>query len=512
MSIASKAKFMDQSLITFAENREHSSCNNDFPNINYISGLVIYDRNFEGQIYVNQDLGTSGHCTVLKEHIPNFLELKFNNKSIPKVPFLHVPSVSNYTSPDSKLIVINSDNEDLSFLEQKENRRPPIATTTNMMVEMFENFLSESFSFDNKKRSTSKSKAGRGASILRSPIPETRKKTTRGKRGRNSAKKRKIAFAKEPIASSSRKKHVLASNYERTSGKEVYIDANSLPVVSLGWTMMDCNQYGNNACTIAGNVKPFLRDGNLPKKVRKILVGLIEFVLEILPVSSTFNLDTSGSERVVQLRTEMIADFKELLCGNRNVRNFRVEGITIVIPLSIGYHKDTLNCLTKGMTSVISINGRIPLNKKTIPSGERSKLWLWLKENGYTDCFPCSIILYSRKCVHSYCEKIAASEVFAEHDLVRKCVKWAMIDRVGTIVDYRSRVWNSPIFPNQFLKYATKKTGSRFKGKVWSSPAAYDKTVSACMIRIRFFFDAQTHTLHELPKTVPLLYGGSCFY
>ena len=100
MSIASKAKFTDQSLISFAEMREHSSCNNDFPNINYVSGLVIYDRNFQGQIYVNQDLGTSGHCTVLKEHVPQFLQFKFNNKSIPKVPFLHVPSVSNYTSPD----------------------------------------------------------------------------------------------------------------------------------------------------------------------------------------------------------------------------------------------------------------------------------------------------------------------------------------------------------------------------------------------------------------------------
>ena len=121
---------------------------------------------------------------------------------------------------------------------------------------------------------------------------------------------------------------------------------------------------------------------------------------------------------------------------------------------------------------------KIPMSSKTIPSGPQSKLWLWLNANGYTTIFPCSIILYSRKAVYSFCRKMSLSQAFSEKDLVRKCVKWALIDRIGSVVDYRSRVWNNSSFPNHFKKYSVKKRGSRFNGLLWTTPAAYDKLVS----------------------------------
>ena len=65
----------------------------------------------------------------------------------------------------------------------------------------------------------------------------------------------------------------------------------------------------------------------------------------------------------------MVADFKEVMCSDRDRSFFCVKGITILIPLSIGLHKDTLNCFMEGMRAVIFINCQIPMNEQTIPDG-----------------------------------------------------------------------------------------------------------------------------------------------
>ena len=421
-----------------------------------------------------QDLHSSGHCTLRTIDLAKFHEVKFEKESPCEVRYIHVPCTMNYASEDGQTLVINSDENPLPFqdcTQSDEPMKPPIETATELIVKMFESNLAESFSFENKKRSTSKIK------VTTTTSSSKHNKTTT--RSQPRSKRRRKNWGRDE-----RKKHVVRSSFERTTQNEVLINADALPVVSLGWTTMDCNQYGNNACTMAGNIRPFLSDGNLPRKTRKILVDLIEFVLGFLPGEWSFNIKKCGTERVVELCSAMIAEFKEMMCGDSDIQNFRVEGITIVIPLSIGWHKDTLNCFIEGMTSVISMNAKIPLNEKTIPSGPGSRLWIWLNENGYTDFFPCSIILYSRKSVQSYCLKIAKTELFAERDLVRKCLKWAMLDRVKSVVDYRSRIWNNDAFPNLFRKYSKRKKGSRFNGQMWSSPAAYDKTVSIILFAI----------------------------
>ena len=79
------------------------------------------------------------------------------------------------------------------------------------------------------------------------------------------------------------KKHVIKSNLMGCSQREVEVDKNALPVISLGWSTQDCTQYASILASVAGNVKPFIRDANLPKKVKSIIVEIVEAALRFLP-------------------------------------------------------------------------------------------------------------------------------------------------------------------------------------------------------------------------------------
>ena len=445
-SSCSELFFADQSLVSFVEHRNREQ---PFPNDpSNVKGILSFERNFGGQLYMQQDLDDSGHCTFSTHDAQRLLNIKFDMQG--SVPFLHVPKSMNYISPDKKILVLNNDSDFSEAGAEDPLKSNGILEKSQVMItKMFQHGLAEIFEYDSKKRSSASS-------------------SSKSKKVKKVAKKSKSTTLKK----------VVRSNFTGSSKHPIAIDKNALPVITLGWSTLDCNQYGANMSTVAGTIKPFLRDANVPKRASKILIELIEMITEWLPGEWAFNIDKNGDEEVIQLRTEMIADFKELLGGDRDISNFRVEGITILIPLSIGFHKDTLNCSSEGMRSVISINCKIPMNDKTIPSGPNSKLWLWLVANGYTSFFPCSIILYSRKAVYSICNKMSMSHAFAKKDLTRKCVKWVLIDRVGTVTDYRSRIWNNSSFPSLFKKHSTKKKGSRFKGLLWTSPAAYDKMVS----------------------------------
>ena len=471
--VCASAGFGEQSLITFMEEDGQGSGTNKTPDPKDVVGLVSFERTISGQLYLTQDLYSSGHCTIRTSDLPRFMTAKYRTVPSQLTPFLHVPSTTNYVSPDKKIVVINSDDDNLPCFGSSSKLVRPLEKATSMITNMFLQQLSECFDFDNKKRSNSVKDTLRKDG--------QRKSTKRGKRVRSSkpsSPMKNVQSKKNKSTSLHISKQAIRSNYEATTQRAVMIDKSALPVITLGWSTMDCNQYGANMSTIAGTIKPFLRNGNIPRKATLILIELVEMVLQWLPGDWAFNLDKVGDEEVIRIRREMIADFKETLGGNRDTEFFRIEGITIVIPLSIGYHKDSLNCFMEGMRSVLSINCQVPLNNKTIPSGPSSKLWIWLNQNGYFESFPCSFILYSRKAVHSYCHKLVLSNQFADKDLVRKCIKWAMIDRVKSVVDYRSRVWNNAAFPNLFKRHAKKRNGSRFRGVFWATPAGYDKTVS----------------------------------
>ncbi len=451
--------FSEQSLFTMLEQDDK------------IKAYLTFERHFGGQIYMVQDLKNSWHCTLPTIDIKNVHDTIRATIEGCTLPFLHVPKSTNYVSKHNEIVVINSDEDVPVFTEatHKNGMSHPIKKLTSMVHQLFRAGVADYFDYDNKKRSSQEQTDSKESEKT------TTRPTKRGKRKRGS----KAVQSKK--SSEEAQKHVLQSKHQGCSQRAVTVDPKALPVISLGWTTQDCNQYGSNLVTVAGNVKPFLRDANLPSKAKCIVANIVEAVLKFLPGKWAFNIEEGEDDDAVCIRLKMAADFKENLSGDRDVEHFRVEGITILIPLSIGLHKDTLNCESQGMQSVISINCQVPMNEETIPDGKGSKLWVWLNKNGYTESFPCSIILYSRKHVYYICKKLAESKRFAEKDVLRKCVNWAFLNRVGSVTDYRSRIWNNESFPNLFKRYSKTYKTSRFKGAIWTSPACYDKTVSTMM-------------------------------
>ena len=488
ISKCSKHSFGKQSLMTLVENDDdENSVNGDLSNVaEATDAVIVVDRNIHHQFYMLHDLKGSYHFTVGNEDIECIQRAWPVTQKSSSIPFLHVPSSSNYASRDNKLVVINTDTNipDCCKTDHfRTSNQRPLQTLSSLLNKMFLSGVSDYFSYDNKKRSSKSQKKKNNAKSAKTG-------TKRGKRRRSSSQQtseHKRASLNDLTLSPSSftdqgdnavvKKHVIKSNLTGCSQREVEVDENALPVISLGWSMQDCTQYGSNLASIAGNVKPFICDGNLPKSVKSVIVEIVEAALKFLPREWAFNVERCSDEEVIKLRSSMFGDFKEALNGDRDTTHFRVEGITIIIPLSIGLHKDTLNCMMEGMRSVISFNCQIPMNEKTIPDGKGSRLWVWLQKNGYSTAFPCSMILYSRKHVHYYCEKVAKSLKLSKKDSVRKCLHWAMLSRVGSVTDYRSRVWNNQRFPSLFNLHSRKIKNSRFGGCIWTTPACYDKTV-----------------------------------
>ena len=480
----SQVDFSRQTLITMMEGQDQDlTLKADLNNVSkIINGFVSVERNIIHQLYMLQDLRASYHCTVPTQSLENIMSSWPSRSQSSSIRNLHIPSSSNYASLDNQIVVINTDQSLPQFHAQPQHgefSKRPLETLTQMMKDMFLAGLSDYFEYNNKKRSSSSKSKSKTKSSANNTKRNKRPRST-SFRSRNNKKQMSndVSPHKDAMNVNGVTKHVFKSNIVGCNQREVQLDPNALPVITLGWTTLDCNRYASNLASVAGNIKPFIRDGNLPKNVKQKIVDIVEAVLRFLPGEWAFNIDKCGDDEMRKLRSSMVADFKEVMCGDRDISYFRVEGISILIPLSIGLHKDTLNCSAEGMRSVISINCQIPMNEETISDGKGSRLWLWLLSNGYATSFPCSIILYSRKVVHHYCNKLSLSNKLAAKDTVRKCLNWAMIKRVGSVTDYRSRIWNSTTFPNLFKKHSRKIKTSRFRGLLWPSPACYDKTVS----------------------------------
>ena len=280
----SEVDFPQQSLISMIEDDDQEEAlQSDLLDLaNHVNAIVSVERNAEHQMYLLQDLRGSYHCTVPTISLPS-IKSSWPSQSSP-IPFLHIPSSSNYASLDNQIVVINKD-ESLPPFENGSMLTPiskrPLETLSRLMRQMFLAGVSNYFDYDNKKRSsTSKAKA--------KPKPSA-PKTKRGKRRRSvssAATKNKKDSQKNTTRKTSvtnkddcSQKHVLKSNINGCTQREVQVDPNALPVITLGWTTQDCNRYGSNLATVAGNIKPFMRDGNLPKEVKKIIVEIVESVL-----------------------------------------------------------------------------------------------------------------------------------------------------------------------------------------------------------------------------------------
>ena len=328
---------------------------------------------------------------------------------------------------------------------------------------MFETGLEHYFKFDNKKRN------------LDDTLTNCRKTTSNKLSGTMGLRKKKSAKK-----SSKKRKinhHSIKAVDDRGKSVTQKVKSRSLPIISFGYTQSDCQVYGSNISTVAGTVKPSKMDGNLPKNLRKKIIELVEIVLEYIPDECTFEVTFLDSEKKKETRTMLMSELKEFLGGNSLVDHFRIEGGTILIPIGIGWHYDVMNCCIVGFDCVISVNVDVPINQKTFSSGGETVLAKWLSINGYQNSFPCSIILYSRKVVNSYCQKISLSFLLGENDLLRKATHWALCDRVGKPEDYLSQIWNNVNFPHLFKQNATIYKKDTFRGKCLKRTPAYNKMV-----------------------------------
>ena len=377
----------------------------------------------------------------------------------------------NFISDDKTIVVINNDsNQEYSASDSPPSSASLVAKCQGLITKMFEEGLAGSFTFCEKKRASDVS--------------------TSVKVNKNSKRDIEASCAatiESTFTTSSRRKKRLKSKRRAASIKPLNIDTTPevLPTITLGWSTQNAHEYYRHKCTTTGNIRPFLRDGDISAKPKKILLECIKIALNGLPSEKCFNIDNFPDKVVQELRKSMISEFQNLLGGKNQFSSaFRIEGITIVVPVAIGSHCDTLNCGSEGMNMVVSINVKVPISEITVPPS--SKLRKWLEQNGFRDSFPLSIILYSRRCVFNHCAKMSQSQSLSAIDDVYKVMHWALVDRVGSPCDFHNQVWCNPEFAEMFMKKAAVKKNSRFQGKMMDSVESYDKTVSticSCMIQ-----------------------------
>lgn len=488
-------KFEQQSLLCLVQDQRKQSQGaqaNADPTL--IITCIAIERNENGQIYVVQGLERSLHFSVPTSSIRNFvvplyppLKESTDNKNR-EIKGIYVPNTTNYISPE--VAVINAKNRSSSPTDC------PVQKCNTIMTNMFVAGLANVFKYQEKKRSgTLSSKNNTDTDVddetssdVHDFVSGVCSVSIQDVHKLVDTNKSHSSGSYQSCSSKSSRKKRRQRNKKRKSNniQSPTISArkeSALPTITLGWTQNDAHRYKDNKSTIFGNIKPFLRDGGLDGEMKRNLLDIIEVALTSIPDETMcFELnDSSNSKDFIEARMNMINEFYHLLGGKGkcNFKAFRVEGITIIIPLGIGPHRDILNCFLKGMSSVLQINGRIPMNEETIPGGRNSVMWKWLELNGYSTWFPCSIILYSRKCVSLYCQKEADMAVFAAKSTLHRSVCWAIMNRVGSQVDYLSYVWNNDQFIDIFMKVATKRKSSHFNGLFMVNTAAYDKTVSS---------------------------------
>ena len=466
--------FTKQSLVSFHQRNDKRSREKTFVAVDNISGVISYERNSSGQLYLANDLRHSLHGTIPTTDV---LTYRRKNYSILKdTTFLHVPCTHNFVSRDKTCCVINANAkytcEDNVYV--KDTKKHKVIRKSELLItEMFKNGLASNFTFSEKKRASTLHTTP-SSNVPSSSYKETRHvssissiatTSTSGSTMSTSAKKNKRKRAKKKLQQSMKKPR------SRVCHSDI------LPTISLGWTSTNCHEYSKNKATTAGNIKPFLRDGGLSKRTKQLLLNCVCNVLESLPVEQCFNVDLESNQFVTQMRKEMIGRFQNLLGGSKEYNGrFRVEGITITVPSAIGFHRDTMNCGRKGMKSVVSINVNVPINDETVPP--KTPLSQWLKDNGCTVSFPVSIILYSRKVVYNFAKKLSDSKALGKEDKLSDLTDWLLTECVGSEIDYHSTVWGNENFADEFMASAEVKSSSRFNGRMMTTTETIDKTVS----------------------------------
>ena len=127
----------------------------------------------------------------------------------------------------------------------------------------------------------------------------------------------------------SKSKRKKSKNEQTTPNKnhrQSHQSPSSLPTITIGWSQTDAHAYKNNKVTIAGNVKPCLRDLSLPKSIKMHLLNCVRCVLATLPDKCSFSLDKEDDKGLKEIRKRMLSEFEKLLGGDGKCANFWWKG------------------------------------------------------------------------------------------------------------------------------------------------------------------------------------------
>ena len=454
--------FEEQSLTCFLQQSDKVPRNLFLLDIQDIKEVVSFERNTNGQIYLSQELETAMHGTLPTVFCVKDLYSKLLPTNIPVV-YTHVKNDQNYLSDDNRFSVINHGGG-------SEYGDELIHECQRLVVKMFEEGnLANSFTFKEKKRATSSS-----FPVMENNLASTQIPTSAASIISNTSSSSSVSNRMHNKKKRKQKKYKKTSS-SKTTNRSAHPDI--LPTISLGWSTQNCNEYGKNKCTTAGNVKPCLTDGKLSDCSKHLVLQCVQKVLKDLPLEHCFNVEIEPDEVVMNVRKEMIGMFQELLGGSSVYDgSFRIEGITVTIPSTIGFHRDSLNCHQEGMRSVLSINVKVPITDKTVP--KESKLRGWLQDNGFTEYFPLSLLGYSRKMNYHFASKVSKSVALSQTNDLYKIVDWMLRERVGSVIDFHSSVWSNDNFAKEFQEFAKVKSSSRFKGRMTTTTETLDKIVS----------------------------------
>ena len=494
---AASSKFEEQSLLCLMQKNPQRKRAHEFVFAPHLNTILMIERNNFGQVYMVQDLDRSCHFTVPTD-FHNCLGAKnyplINNEHLQNITTTTNPVVSiiinknyNFTSPDQSIVIIN--NKAANSAQDK--KACLVDDLTRIVLSMFEDGdLAQAFTFVERKRSSN----------FVDPKSQTKSTSSHQTYSPNSfstsnddASMDSSSFSVGTISSTAsrlRKRNRIArmDRIKKKSQKKAATASMNkkgiklltvLPTITLGWSVQDAHEYSRNKCTIAGNIKPCLRDGGISVKAKKSLLLCVTSVLAQMPPNTCFNVDGESDKIVRNLRKSMVAMLQEKLGGSAVFdSSFRIEGVTIIVPRSIGQHCDSLNCGSDHMNTVVSINVNIRFDNTTVPPS--SKLRAWLLANKFTSSFPISILLYSRKCVLKLCQRMSDSFALGATDHLANILHWAMTKRTGSVCDYHGTIWCSSSFAKDFMKRSKAKTSSRFGGRLITRVEAYDKMVSAC--------------------------------
>ena len=416
--------FHEQSLVAFIQKVTYvqQSVLVDPAVIEHVIGI---QRSGNGQIYYTFYLDRSLHCSIASKDFSSLVQMPLSNEK--NIPYVHISNDINYHSDAYGVSVINVDTESNENILQFCNTR---------LSNMFCEGLHSCFSYNEKKRGLS------------------------------------TGIDVESESNSS-----VGTN--TTTPNKAFI-----PSITLGFTNQCTQVYHKSRSSLFGHIRPYLRDGNLSNGCKRPLYELIRKVLLNSPFPSRFTMSSfEDDQEYTKVRKSLLNELKTMLVGEEDEFEndlLLCEGIAILIPFGIGDHRDVLNDSSEGMNGVVAIHGTVPINDDTIANGTDggAEFRSFLAINGYTDCFPCSVILYTRRICHFYAERMGRLMRLRSKDDLHNVVLWALTERVGDVVDYNTTVFENENFVQLFEEKGYVRDDSRFKDRAMRTTAMYDKMVS----------------------------------